>query len=385
MNVQPFQDIVDPFSVRSANAVKDNDVFDVFSGFPSHVQHSSSFDDSRPTEGVIAAPQNATFAGRLLTPDHPIPCVFPHALVKAGVSCSVPVGVEFFRSDVSIKAWRCGEPQESLPQGRVLVAPLFSQLPNATLPHGFLAPGQFCEGDLKVVVSQHPFFLFAGHVSNFFWAEVGNTRHQQRPIHQLIDAFCAPGGQQTSVSGKECIGCGIEQISAQGDGHREQHRMAATEHVNGPARGKKGECGHHDFGVFLVALLFHDRDDAADGMNGEGMLGHEFCRDVPKLSKNATLHGAVQHRIACGLKAQCCSGRCLANRLFHFAGGHVGAREDVQHRCNVDAYGRLKGDDILHAHLHVAVDVGLEGARIRHDNARKIQKGMDALFLNRAA
>ena len=157
--------------------------------------------------------------------------------------------------------------------------------------------------------------------------------------------------------------------------------MAAAEHVNRAVGRQQRKRGHHDLRVVLVALLFHDGNDATDGVDGEVVLTHQLCRDVAKFSENTSLNRAVEHGGAGCLEALCCTGFRFTNGVFHFCHLHVGARKHIEHRGDVDTDGPLEGDDFVNPHFNVAVDIGLEGPRIGHDHSGKVQQAVNAVAL----
>ena len=157
---------------------------------------------------------------------------------------------------------------------------LFGELPNFPFSYGLLATGQFCEGDLQIVMSQQFLSLLWLQCPNLGRCLLSHAGHQERPIDEVVDAFGAPRGEQTPVSSEECVGRRVEQVCSQGDGHGEEHRVAASKHMDGPLGREKWKGGHHDLRIVLVALLFHDGHNPADGMDSKGMGTHELSADV---------------------------------------------------------------------------------------------------------
>ena len=115
VRLEPLQHLVDAFTKRPSNAVEDDHAVGAFTGLPSQLERASCFGDMRSAKRVITTPQYATGAGSQLTPNHPIPRVFPHALVSVSVPCGVPVGVKSVWSYVALHGWGRGEPKEGLP------------------------------------------------------------------------------------------------------------------------------------------------------------------------------------------------------------------------------------------------------------------------------
>ena len=98
----PFQHVIEAFPIGTANTVEHHHLGG-FCWLPAGVKHSPRLLNVRPVEGVVASPENASRSGGVLAPNHPIPCIFPHALVGIGVACCISVGVEFLRPQVPLK------------------------------------------------------------------------------------------------------------------------------------------------------------------------------------------------------------------------------------------------------------------------------------------
>ena len=58
---------------------------------------------------------------------------------------------------------------------------------------------------------------------------------------------------------------------------------------------------------------------------------------------------------------------------------HVRSGKHIQHGCDIDTDALLEFDDFFDANLHIAVNVGLEGARIGHHNTGEIQQFVDSI------
>ena len=201
----------------------------------------------------------------------------------------------------------------------------------------------------------------------------GNTRHQERPIHQIIDAFRAPRCEQTTVSSKQGIGSRIKQISPKSHRHRKQHRMSAPEHVNGPVWRQMRQRRHHDFCIVFVTLLFHHRNDTANRVDRKVVLTHMHGGQLTKITVNTALDGTVEHGVFSGHQTGFCSAFGFLHRFLHFFSFHVRAAEHVKHGRDVHANGSLELHDVFYADLHVAVNIGLKRPRIRHYDAGIIQ------------
>ena len=153
---------------------------------------------------------------------------------------------------------------------------LFSELPDASVSHRLFASSEFGKRYFEVEMGQQLFLGFCLHGTNISRCGSRHTRHQQRPVHQLVNAFGTPRREQPAISGKEGVGGGIEEVGSKRNGHGKQHRMAAAKHVDRSVRWEQRKGRHHDLRIVLVALLFHDRHDATDGVNGEVMLPHQL-------------------------------------------------------------------------------------------------------------
>ena len=58
---------------------------------------------------------------------------------------------------------------------------------------------------------------------------------------------------------------------------------------------------------------------------------------------------------------------------------HVGAAEHVEHRSDVYPNVALEGHYLLGPYLDIAVDVGLEGARVGDHDSWEVKEGVDAV------
>ena len=153
---------------------------------------------------------------------------------------------------------------------------------------------------------------------------------------QIIQSIGSLWREQPIVSGKQCIGSGIKQISSECNEHGKQHRMSTTEHVPRSFRRKFPDGSKHDFCEVFVSVLLHDRNNTPNGVNCKIKLAHSLCRLLSQMAMNSTLNGSVEHRTLCcnnrGFTSLYGGLNCLLNLFFR----HVWAAENIKHGRNIN-------------------------------------------------
>jgi len=82
---EPGQDLVQPLSKRSTYAVEHHGLLCTGGGFPAMMELVTRLLDVRAYKGVVSAPLDAALTRGLLSPDQPIPLLFPCATLTFSV------------------------------------------------------------------------------------------------------------------------------------------------------------------------------------------------------------------------------------------------------------------------------------------------------------
>ena len=157
--------------------------------------------------------------------------------------------------------------------------------------------------------------------------------------------------------------------------------MSATEHVSWTFRRKFTDGSEHDLCEVLVTMLLHDWNNTTDRVNGEVKLTHSLCRLLSQMAVDSSLDWSVKHGILCSMNRSFASLYGCLNRLQHLVFRHIWSAKDIEHGCNIHTDGTLEFNNFFHAYLNIAVDIGLEGSGICHNDAGEVDEVVNT-FLN---
>ena len=96
---------------------------------------------------------------------------------------------------------------------------------------------------------------------------------------------------------------------------------------------------------------------------------------------DSSLNWSVEHCILCSKNRGFASLYGCLNRLQHLVFRHIWSAKDIEHGCNIHTDGTLEFNNFLHTYLNIAVDIGLKGSGIRHNDAREVDEVVNT-FLN---
>ena len=88
----------------------------------------------------------------------------------------------------------------------------------------------------------------------------------------------------------------------------------------------------------------------------------------------SSLNWSIEHCTLCSKNRSFASLDGCFNRLQHLVFRHIWSTKDIQHGCNIHTNGTLEFYNFFHTYLNIAVDIRLEGTRIRHNDAGKIDE-----------
>ncbi len=141
-----------------------------------------------------------------------------------------------------------------------------------------------------------------------------------------------------------------------------------------------GSCGiephlraHDDVDQVRVAVLLHERDDPAYGVDVDVHLGHLLRAVCPQVGVDRALYDSVQKHLAL-------HGARFLRPFKGLVGGPTGLLfgpfrfgENVEHGPYVSADAFLELHNLGVREVDLAVHVALEGPGVRHDDAVEIQ------------